>query len=282
MTIHTYAKRYVENDLGVTYDPGQLATFEDQSAADEAASRGDVVKIDDSLINEYETKINNKWDEYKAKIKAIQDSQDPAMMMIPQKKEFEIALLKEEREKAIRMLRREYELERVQLLEAAKPEQLMAHTKYSAADTELAKSFVERFEIDSMVNYEEAKNVLDETIELLDVEALAAMKPFVSRIAAVIKENEDNKIAGGKVNSLIDKLKYSDPVPVYDVIEMFPGAETIGVKVMQGKAIEQSRLRHGTVQTELQRPSERYVAETYGDVSKQMTDVTGKVPVFKQ
>lgn len=274
MTIHTYAKRYVENDLGVTYDPGQLAIFEDQSAADEAASRGDVVKIDDSLINEYETKINNKWDEYKAKIKAIQESQDPAML-IPQKKEFEIAQIKEVREKEIRLLRREYELKRVELLEAAKPEQLMAHTKYSAADTELAKSFVERFELDSMVDYAEAKNVLDETIELLDVEALAAMKPFVSRIAAVIKENEDNKIAGGKVNSLINELKYSDPVPVYDVIEMFPGAETIGVKVMQGKAIEQSRLRHGTVQTELQRPSERYVAETYGDVSKNTADVGG-------
>lgn len=281
MTIHTYAKRYVENDLGVTYDPGQLATFEDQSAADEAARRGDVVKIDDSLINEYETKINNKWDEYKAKIKAIQESQDPALL-IPQKKEFEIAELKDQREKAIRLLRREYELKRAEMLEAAKIEQLLATTKYSAADTELAKSFVERFEIASMVDYAGAKKVLDETIEVLDVETLAAMKPFVSRIAAVIKENEDSRIAGGKVNSLINELKYSDPVPVYDVIEMFPGAETIGVKVMQGKAIEQSRLRHGTVQTELQRPSERYVAETYGDVSTQMTDVTGKVPVFKQ
>src|SRR5699024_11020358 len=217
---------------------------------------------------------NNKWDEYKAQIKAIQDSQDPAMM-IPQKKEFEIAQLKEEREKAIRLLRREYELKHAELLEEAKAEQLLTTTKYSAADEELAKSFVERFELDSMVDYAEAKNVLDETIELLDVEALAAMKPFVSRIAAVIKENEESRIASGRIHLIIDKLNHSSPVPVYDVISAFPGAETIGIKVMQGKAIEQSRLRHGTVQTELQRPSERYVAETYADVSLNTADVGG-------
>lgn len=275
MTIHVWSKRPVENDLGADYGKNELVPFEDMAAVEKAVQAGDVVRIDDSLIQEYETKINNKWDEYKAQIKTIQDSQDPAMMMIPQKKEFEIALLKEEREKAIRLLRREYELKRAEMLEEAKAEQLLSTTKYSAADTELAKSFVERFELDSMVDYAEAKNVLDETIEVLDVEALAAMKQFVSRIAAVIKENEDSRIAGGKVNSLINELKYSDPVPVYDVIKMFPSAETIGIKVMQGKAIEQSRAGHNTTHTELQRPSERYVAETYGDVSLNTADVGG-------
>lgn len=274
MTIHVWSKRPVENDLGADYGKNELVPFEDMAAVEKAVQAGDVVKIDDSLINEYETKINNKWDEYKAQIKAIQDSQDPAMM-IPQKKEFEIALIKEEREKAIRLLRREYELKRVELLEEAKAEQLLSTTKYSAADTELAKSFVERFELDSIVDYGEAKNVLDETIEVLDVEALAAMKPFVSRIAAVIKENEEKPVAAGKINILIDKLKYSDAVPVYDVINAFPSAETIGIKVMQGKAIEQSRAGHGTTHTELQRPSERYVAETYGEVSKSTADVGG-------
>lgn len=281
MTVYVWSKRPVENDLGADYGKNELVPFEDMAAVEKAVQAGDVVRIDDSLIQEYETKINNKWDEYKAQIKAIQDSQDPAMM-IPQKKEFEIAQIKEEREKSIRLLRREYELKRAEMLEEAKAEQLLSTTKYSAADEELAKSFVERFEIDSMVDYADAKNVLDETIEVLDVEALAAMKQFVSRIAAVIKDNEDSRIAGGKVNSLINELKYSDPVPVYDVINAFPSAETIGIKVMQGKAIEQSRAGHGTTHTELQRPSERYVAETYGDVSKQMTDVTGKVPVFKK
>ena len=274
MTVYVWSKRNIENDLGADYGKNELVPFEDMAAVEKAVQAGDVVKIDDSLINEYETKINNKWDEYKAQIKAIQDSQDPAMM-IHGKKEFEIAELKEEREKAIRMLRREYELKRVELLEEAKAEQLLSTTKYSAADEELAKTIVERFEIDSMVDYAEAKNVLDETIEVLDVEPLAAMKPFVSRIAAVIKENEESRIAGGKIHLIIDKLKYSDPVPVYDVINAFPSAETIGVKAMQGKAIEQARAGHNTTHTELQRPSERYVAETYGEVSKSTADVGG-------
>lgn len=274
MTTYVFSRKPIQNDLGATYSKHELVPFESAEAVNEAVRNGEVFKIDDSLIQEYETKINNKWDEYKAKIKAIQDSQDPAMM-IPQKKEFEIAQIKEEREKSIRLLRREYELKRAELLEEAKAEQLLTTTKYSAADEELAKSFVERFELDSMIEYSEAKNVLDETIEVLDVEALAAMKPFVSRIAAVIKENEESRIASGKIHLIIDKLKYSDPVPVYDVISAFPSAETIGVKVMQGKAIEQSRAGHNTTHTELQRPSERYVAETYGDVSRNTADVGG-------
>lgn len=274
MTIHVWSKRPVENDLGADYGKNELVPFDDVAAVEKAVQAGDVVRIDDSLINEYETKINNKWDEYKAKIKAIQDSQDPAMM-IPQKKEFEIAQIKEEREKSIRLLRREYELKRAEMLEAAKTEQLLATTKYSAADEELAKSFVERFELDSMIEYAEAKNVLDETIELLEIEPLAAMKKLVSRIAAVIKENEEKPVAAGKINILIDKLKYSDAVPVYDVINAFPSAETIGIKVMQGKAIEQSRAGHNTTHTELQRPSERFIAETYGEVSRNTADVGG-------
>src|SRR5699024_2326351 len=149
MTVYVWSKRPLENDLGADYGKNELVPFEDMTAVEKAVQAGDVVRIDDSLINEYETKINNKWEEYKAQIKAIQDSQDPAMM-IPQKKEFEIAQLKEEREKAIRLLRREYELKHAELLEEAKAEQLLTTTKYSAADEELAKSFVERFELDSM------------------------------------------------------------------------------------------------------------------------------------
>lgn len=274
MTVYVWSKRNLENDLGADYGKNELVPFEDMAAVEKAVQAGDVVRIDDSLIQEYETKINNKWDEYKAQIKAIQDSQDPAMM-IPQKKEFEIAQIKEEREKSIRLLRREYELKRAEMLEEAKAEQLLTTTKYSAADEELAKTIVERFEFDSIVDYDEARNVLDETIELLEIEPLAAMKQFVSRIAAVIKENEEKPVAAGKINILIDKLKYSDPVPVYDMVNSFPSAETIGVKVMQGKAIEQSRAGHNTTHTELQRPSERYVAETYGEVSKSTADVGG-------
>lgn len=274
MTVYVWSIRPVENDLGADYGKNELVPFEDVAAVEKAVQAGDVVRIDDSLINEYETKINNEWDKYKAQIKAIQESQDPAMM-IHGKKEFEIAELKDQREKAIRLLRRDYELKRVELLEEAKAEQLLSTTKYSAADEELAKTIVERFELDSMVDYADSKNVLDETIELLDIEPLAAMKKLVSRIAAVIKENEESRIASGKIHLIIDKLKYSDPVPVYDVINSFPSAETIGVKVMQGKAIEQSRAGHGTTHTELQRPSERYVAEKYGEVSKSTADVGG-------
>ena len=275
MTIHVWTKKNTESDLGVTFGKNELAYFESEQAVNEAVNRGDVVRIDDSLINEYETKINAKWDEYKQKIKAIQESKDPAMNLVG-KKEFEIGQIRDERDKEIRLLRREYELKRVELLEEAKKAQLLSTTKYSVSDADLANSLVERFETDSILNYADAKAVLNDTLEVLDIEQLAAMKQFIKRISDVIKANEeDEKLAQVQLNTIVDKISYSNPIPVYDVISAFPSAELIGTKVMTGRALEQAQGRHNSMTTELQRPSERHVAETYGDISKATADVGG-------
>ena len=275
MTTYVFSRKPIQNDLGATYSKHELVSFESEQAVNEAVKNGDVFKIDDSLIQEYETKINNEWDKYQAQIKAIEETKDPALL-IPGKQQFEIAQIKEEREKAIRSLRREYELKRLELLDDAKQAQLLTTTKYSSNDEELAKSIVERFETDAILNYANAKAVLNETLEVMNDEQLAAMKAYVKRIADVIKENEeDSKVAKISLNIIVDKIKYSDSLPAFDVLEAFPNAEMIGSKVTVGRALEQAKGRHNTTHTELQRPSERYISETYGEVSKSTADVGG-------
>lgn len=275
MTTYVYSRKEVQNDLGASYGKHELVPFESDQAVNEAVNNGDVFKIDDSLIQEYETKINNEWDKYKAQIKAIEETKDPALL-IPGKQQFEITQIKDERDKAIRLLRREYELKRLELLDEAKQAQLLTTTKYSSSDEELAKSIVERFETDSLVDYDDAKAVLNETLEVMNDEQLAAMKTQIKRVSDVIKENEeDSKIANLQINRIVDTIKHSDPVPVYDVLESFPNAEMIGTKVTLGRALEQAKGRHNTTHTELHRPSERHIAETYGDISKSTADVGG-------
>ena len=275
MTTYVFSRKPIQNDLGATYSKHELVPFESEQAVNEAVKNGDVFKIDDSLIQEYETKINNEWDKYQAQIKAIEETKDPALL-IPGKQQFEIAQIKEEREKAIRSLRREYELKRLELLDDAKQAQLLTTTKYSSNDEELAKSIVERFETDAILNYANAKAVLNETLEVMNDEQLAAMKAYVKRIADVIKENEeDSKVAKISLNIIVDKIKHSDSLPAFDVIEAFPNAELIGTKVTLGRALEQAQGRHNSTHTELQRPSERYISETYGEVSKSTADVGG-------
>ena len=275
MTTYVYSRKEVQNDLGASYGKHELVPFESDQAVNEAVNNGDVFKIDDSLIQEYETKINNEWDKYKAQIKAIEETKDPALL-IPGKQQFEITQIKDERDKAIRLLRREYELKRLELLDEAKQAQLLTTTKYSSKDEELAKSIVERFETDALIDYTDAKAVLNETLEVMNDEQLAAMKAYVKRISDVIKENEDDKkLAKSQINTIADKISYSNPVPVYDVLEAFPNAELIGTKVMTGRALEQAQGRHNSTHTELQRPTERYVAENYGDISKSTADVGG-------
>ena len=275
MTVYVWSKRNLENDLGAEYGKHELVPFESEQAVNEVVKNGEVFKIDDSLIQEYETKINNEWDKYQAQIKAIEETKDPALL-IPGKQQFEIAQIKEEREKAIRSLRREYELKRLELLDDAKQAQLLTTTKYSSNDEELAKSIVERFETDALIDYTDAKAVLNETLEVMNDEQLAAMKAYVKRIADVIKENEeDSKVAKISLNIIVDKIKYSDSLPAFDVLEAFPNAEMIGSKVTVGRALEQAKGRHNTTHTELQRPSERYISETYGEVSKSTADVGG-------
>lgn len=275
MTTYVYSRKEVQNDLGASYGKHELVPFESDQAVNEAVNNGDVFKIDDSLIQEYETKINNEWDKYKAQIKAIEETKDPALL-IPGKQQFEITQIKDERDKAIRLLRREYELKRLELLDDAKQAQLLTTTKYSSNDEELAKSIVERFETDAILNYANAKAVLNETLEVMNDEQLAAMKAYVKRIADVIKENEeDSKVAKISLNIIVDKIKHSDSLPAFDVIEAFPNAELIGSKVTVGRALEQAKGRHNTTHTELHRPSERHIAETYGDISKSTADVGG-------
>ena len=275
MTTYVFSRKPVENDLGADYGKNELVPFESEQAVNEAVKNGEVFKIDDSLIQEYETKINNEWDKYQAQIKAIEETKDPALL-IPGKQQFEIAQIKEEREKAIRSLRREYELKRLELLDDAKQAQLLTTTKYSSNDEELAKSIVERFETDALIDYTDAKAVLNDTLEVMNDEQLAAMKTQIKRISDVIKDNEeDSKIANLQINSIVDTIKYSDPVPVFDVLEAFPNAELIGTKVMTGRALEQAQGRHNSTHTELQRPTERHIAETYGDISKSTADVGG-------
>lgn len=275
MTTYVFSRKEIQNDLGATYGKHELVPFESVEAVEQAVKNGDVFKIDDSLIQEYETKINNEWDKYKAQIKAIEETKDPALL-IPGKQQFEIAQIKDERDNSIRLLRREYELKRLKLLEDAKQAQLLTTTKYSSNDEELAKSIVERFETDSLIDYTDAKAVLNETLEVMNDEQLAAMKTQVKRISDVIKENEeDSKIANLQINRIVDTIKYSDPVPVYDVLNKFVSAELIGTKVMTGRALEQAQGRHNSISTELQRPSERHIAETYGDISKATADVGG-------
>ena len=275
MTTYVFSRKPIQNDLGASYGKHELVPFESVEAVEQAVKNGDVFKIDDSLIQEYETKINNEWDKYQAQIKAIEETKDPALL-IPGKQQFEIAQIKEEREKAIRSLRREYELKRLELLDDAKQAQLLTTTKYSSNDEELAKSIVERFETDAILNYANAKAVLNETLEVMNDEQLAAMKAYVKRIADVIKENEeDSKVAKISLNIIVDKIKHSDSLPAFDVIEAFPNAELIGTKVTLGRALEQAQGRHNSTHTELQRPSERYISETYGEVSKSTADVGG-------
>ena len=274
MTTYVFSRKPVENDLGATYSKHELVPFESVEAVEQAVKNGDVFKIDDSLIQEYETKINNEWDKYQAQIKAIEETKDPALL-IPGKQQFEISQIKDERDKSIRLLRREYELKRLELLEDAKQAQLLTTTKYSSSDEELAKSVVERFETDALIDYTDAKAVLDDTLEVMNDEQLAAMKAYVKRIADVIKDNEDERVQGGKINQVIDKIKHSDPVPVFDVLEAFPNAELIGTKVTLGRALEQAQGRHNSTHTELQRPTERHIAKTYGDISKSTADVGG-------
>ena len=275
MTTYVFSRKPIQNDLGASYGKHELVPFESVEAVEQAVKNGDVFKIDDSLIQEYETKINNEWDKYQAQIKAIEETKDPALL-IPGKQQFEIAQIKEEREKAIRSLRREYELKRLELLDDAKQAQLLTTTKYSSNDEELAKSIVERFETDAILNYANAKAVLNETLEVMNDEQLAAMKAYVKRIADVIKENEeDSKVAKISLNIIVDKIKHSDSLPAFDVIEAFPNAELIGTKVTLGRALEQAQGRHNSTHTELQRPSERYISETYGDISKSTADVGG-------
>lgn len=275
MTTYVFSRKPIQNDLGASYGKHELVPFESVEAVEQAVKNGDVFKIDDSLIQEYETKINNEWDKYQAQIKAIEETKDPALL-IPGKQQFEIAQIKDERDKAIRLLRREYELKRLELLEDAKQAQLLTTTKYSSNDEELAKSVVERFETDALIDYISAKAVFNDTLEVMNDEQLAAMKTQIKRVSDVIKENEeDEKLAKLQINRIVDTIKYSDPVPVYDVLEAFPNAELIGTKVTLGRALEQAQGRHNSTHTELQRPSERYISETYGDISKSTADVGG-------
>lgn len=271
-TIYIYAKRPIENEEGTTVGAGELITFEDRAQAHEAISNGDGVEINADLVNEYETKLNNKWDEYKKKIEAIRNSTDPAIANVPGKADFEVPKLKEEREKELRGLRREYELKRSAMLEDAKTTELLAVTQYSVTDEEQAKAFVERFEFDSVTDYDNAIQTFKATLDVMSVEQLAATASLIKRVISVIEQND--KHPQRQVYQIVNAIEYSKPVPVAKVIEMLPSAESLGINETIGRAIERSRDKdEGHTHTTLGRPSEKHVAEVYGQQSEEFTDV---------
>lgn len=266
MTQYLYVKKThgaVENENGVTFGKGQLAYTDDSELARQWKQEGKAEEINASIVDEAENKINAISDDYKAKLESIKTSDNPIYDVVGVRS-YEINKLKEEREDKIKEVRKEYEQKRIELLKDAEQTQLLATTKPTESDKESAAQYVQRFIAKSFYDYENAFNEFMETMDVLTDEQLTAIQPHLKDIKAVIYENTENQAqAGGRFSGVVDRANEGQPIPIYDALKQIPGAETIGVKDMQRKAIERAydTKYSGNTHTTPNGPSHREVAE---------------------
>lgn len=216
------------------YENKKVVYVEDEAEANKLIDAGKAVKLDLPEIERYEKAAADIYDEYRAKVKQIKQSDNP--MFTEEVKAYELERLKKEYEQKSQEIEAEYQEYRKKAIEDAKIRAARAVIKVSEADKLVAEQFANRaiLSLAGAADISAALKRIADDISLLTDEQKTALQGEIVRVLEQV--SDDYYTDKQAVIAAVQDVRNPDLL-AYEVAKQLP--RTVLTKQQQRAIIEQ-------------------------------------------
>lgn len=222
----------------------QLVIIEDNAAlVNELVRNQEAEEVPGDHYRDYNARINACYRRYKQQIDKIQQSNDPIYDVEKNgttKRYYDIKALRIDMESEVRAIEHEYDELMHAAIQEAKKSDALAVTLYTPADESLTKALVNKFKINALTNYDDAKQTFKDSLEQMTLEQLTALSLSVDEIKSVIYANEQTPaLAAAFFGNVVDRIQSAQPISKAFALEQLHTV-SIGDEYRRGNAILQA------------------------------------------